>query len=338
MKIRIFNLFLFSLFLLGMTFLKAEAFTFTRNLKMGISGSDVIELQKILNASPDTQISTSGIGSPGQETTYFGLLTHKAVIRYQNKYYSDVLAPAGLSLGSGFVGPLTIKKLNSFSYPPSSNSVQSPSVPSAQTSIVPPQPSFPAETWIYSVMPSQVKAGDNIIIHGREFPKTGLVITMGSEKIASYSFINNNQISIIAPQKLSSGTYTFSFSHPVTKITMPQAAQSVISVKISSNPKVQPRIFSVTPQNVTENDTVTIKGSGFTKNNAIFTLMGEVTGISSSDGTTLTFKPSQLSRISTLDKVRTKIGTQQTGGIQLHVGVLNEGGFTTDAVYLMLNQ
>ncbi|MBI2120628.1 MAG: peptidoglycan-binding protein [Parcubacteria group bacterium] len=87
--------------------------TFTRNLKIGNSGADVLALQKILNRNIDTQIASTGPGSPGNETSYFGPLTKAAVIKFQEKYVVEILAPFELTSGTGFVGAATRKVLNS---------------------------------------------------------------------------------------------------------------------------------------------------------------------------------------------------------------------------------
>ncbi len=85
----------------------ADASEFFRNLKQGDRGEDVRALQKILNEDPVTLISTTGPGSYGQETDYFGAKTYDAVVRFQQKYRQNVLIPAGLTAPTGFVGPLT---------------------------------------------------------------------------------------------------------------------------------------------------------------------------------------------------------------------------------------
>lgn len=85
----------------------ASAYSFTRDLTLGSEGEDVRQLQILLNQKAATQVSYSGVGSPGQETTHFGPKTQAAVIRYQNLFASKILTPVGLSVGTGYVGGST---------------------------------------------------------------------------------------------------------------------------------------------------------------------------------------------------------------------------------------
>ena len=84
---------------------------FTLNHKMGDRGGEVKNIQKFLNANGFT-VAAAGPGSPGNETDYFGPATKAAVIKFQNAYASEILAPVGLTHGTGYWGPSTRAKAN----------------------------------------------------------------------------------------------------------------------------------------------------------------------------------------------------------------------------------
>lgn len=85
---------------------------FTKQLSLGMYDPEVAQLQRILNQSADTQVASYGAGSPGEETDFFGERTRVAVIRFQNKYASSILAPMGLTYGTGAVGVATRAQLH----------------------------------------------------------------------------------------------------------------------------------------------------------------------------------------------------------------------------------
>ena len=87
-------------------------FSFVHNLQIGMSSLDIKHLQIVLNSDLETRLAELGVGSPGQETFLFGNLTKVAVIKFQEKYSSEILTPWGLSSGNGFIGSTTREKLN----------------------------------------------------------------------------------------------------------------------------------------------------------------------------------------------------------------------------------
>ena len=81
---------------------------FTKSFSMGSNGSDIRRLQQLLNSDPDTKITASGAGSPGNETDRFGSLTKAALIKFQIKYN---IVKSLKDIGAGTLGPKTRAKL-----------------------------------------------------------------------------------------------------------------------------------------------------------------------------------------------------------------------------------
>mgnify|MGYP001588834260 FL=1 len=76
----------------------------SRTLRRGMRGDDVKAMQRIL--------ISAGFLTSLSDTGTFGPATHKAVIKFQEAYASELLTPVGLTKGSGIAGPGTRKKLN----------------------------------------------------------------------------------------------------------------------------------------------------------------------------------------------------------------------------------
>ncbi|KKU76950.1 MAG: hypothetical protein UY03_C0023G0017 [Parcubacteria group bacterium GW2011_GWA2_47_64] len=84
-----------------------DGFRFERTLRVGSQGDDARYLQILLNRDNETRVNAPGlIGGAGAETGYFGLATKNAVGKFQFKYASEVLAPAGLSKSTGVMATL----------------------------------------------------------------------------------------------------------------------------------------------------------------------------------------------------------------------------------------
>ncbi|MFH1424004.1 MAG: ABC transporter substrate-binding protein [Candidatus Nealsonbacteria bacterium] len=91
---------------------KTVSTEFKSDLKSGSKGTEVTALQTCL-------AQESEIYPDGQITGYFGAQTKEAVIRFQEKYKESILAPGGLTQGTGTVSKNTRAKLNEIcSQPP----------------------------------------------------------------------------------------------------------------------------------------------------------------------------------------------------------------------------
>lgn len=97
--------------------------TFTRNLTVGVVGEDVKCLQKFLNDGGFSVLSSTGAGSPGNETTYFGSRTQAAVAKWQ--------AANGIAPAVGYFGPISRAKYASIlAVSPAPTPTPTPTVPS----------------------------------------------------------------------------------------------------------------------------------------------------------------------------------------------------------------
>ncbi len=94
----------------GLTNQQATKYIFKRSFGIKQNSVDVRELQKFLNHKGFV-ISPSGAGSPGNETTYFGIATKKALMKFQEKYLQEI----GISNATGYFGASTRWFVNNIS-------------------------------------------------------------------------------------------------------------------------------------------------------------------------------------------------------------------------------
>ena len=89
------------------------SFSFQTNMQYGDTKfPDVNYLQTFLNQDSRTSLGDSGPGSLNETTSYFGQKTKEAVMRFQQLFAAEILAPAKLSAPNGVFGPLTRSKAN----------------------------------------------------------------------------------------------------------------------------------------------------------------------------------------------------------------------------------
>lgn len=141
-------------------------YVFTANLKAGMRNAEVRNLQKVLNAYPQTMVAASGAGSVGMETDYFGAATKAAVIKFQNLHMSDVLTPAGLAAGNGNVFALTRAMLNQIC-----NGSTTPTTPTTPTT-----------------------SGNVSVMLAANQPTNVLVAGQATARLADFSFTGNGTV------------------------------------------------------------------------------------------------------------------------------------------------
>lgn len=281
-------------------FLFAATEDFTRTLYLGMRGSDVRELQKVFNADTETRIGETGPGSAGSETDYFGPATKRALIKFQEKYSGEILAPLGLPSGTGVFGAKTRAKANLLKNSPR---VATPlSVPKGAVIVM-----FPSQ---YSGKPGTV-----ITISGAGFTATDNTIYFGDghavEKASSWS---GQTITFKIPA-IPKGNYSL-----FVKNARGESNKDAFFV-VTDGVTPEPKIESLSPARVARGGVVTIKGSGFVSTgNTVRTGTNIFENVSSADGNSLSFI------IPTNVLMATTSTSAKKASIPLWVFVVNEDG------------
>ncbi len=99
-----------------------EITEFTSRMEQGSQSSEVRALQTCLANPP---AGGPDVYPEGKITGYFGTQTKAAVIRFQEKYANDILAPWGFTQGTGIVSNTTRAKLNEICFKKTQDTVLS---------------------------------------------------------------------------------------------------------------------------------------------------------------------------------------------------------------------
>lgn len=274
----------------------------SRNVHIGMSGSDVKLLQEVLNRDKETRLADTGPGSLGNETQYFGQVTKAAVVRFQEIYKNEVLTPVGLTSGSGFVGTFTRAKMLALcKSPQASGTPVLPVVPVAPPVVTPTTPATTplAEVTTASLarpalfksdvpvlmFPSTYSAprGTTVGISGVGLASSGNIVHLDNYAIASTTIEKNGSLSFVIPVDAPLGEHELWVSS--------SKGNTNKTFFIVTEPKVAPPVVTgFTPTEGFYGTIVTVTGTGFLlEGNEVRISYGVIKDIPSIDGKTLQF-------------------------------------------------
>ena len=326
---------------------KAECAHFSRALKLGMSGEDVRFLQVTLNTDIRTQISESGNGSPGHESNYFGSKTKIAVQKFQELYKDETLTPAGLAIGNGFVGQFTRNKLTKYCgehtkgvstipvkdtvsplTPPLSTTTNNP-MQSALLIAGPTGTTSGANVLPYIISPENyaVPQGGKLVIYGGGFTPTGNTIIVGNTRYAGISPTYMGALEVQIPSDAPTGKFDLKF--------MNQKGESNKTFIVITTPNsVAPKVKGFSPSTGVVGTKVTITGENFSKEwNDIVVGANRVSGVASSDGTTLTF----IATLPIPTSSSTKVSVKTSPSMPLWFYVVSPSGISDASVFTIIS-
>lgn len=306
-----------------------SAQTINNNLTLGSKGEEVSTLQKFL-------VAEGYLSMPlGVSYGYFGLLTRKAVANWQENN--------GVSPALGYFGPISRSVFNKNATSIEAGSASSVPIP-ASIPVPVSLPTSPQQNLtsndnedspralgmmanrisLFRASPFEVRSGDTISLDGSGFSKTLNKVYFNGGNSVTTTSANGAIMDVVVPS-LSNGEYELSVENVFGSSANPDIK---IKIKVTDNPEPPPQITSAS----ISGDTVTLLGTGFTSSNKIFTTFGDSSGSISSNGTSLSFSLSSLSRYNQVKKFT--LGNYQA---ILFIFVQNEHGMNKEPYQLNLN-
>ncbi|TSC61455.1 MAG: hypothetical protein G01um101448_341 [Parcubacteria group bacterium Gr01-1014_48] len=297
---------------------------FTRNLSLGSQGEDVRQLQIVLNKDSRTHVKEIGPGSSGNETTYFGPATKAAVIKFQELYMAEILTPAGLTSGSGFVGEKTRAKLTNMTGA-MANQTQSVS------KYIPPEADISKQqsdlftqdsdaVYISGLSDVEVKRGGSLTLMGSGYDAVKNTVRIGERSIPNIPSLDGATLTFTVPVDLPIDKHYVTVQNAKGKESDP-----MLFVVIKDNP-TRPLIQALSPSEGPYGQKIIITGQNFsaTKND-ILSSYAIIEDIPSPDGKTLTFEVLPFPEIPEL-----QVGVDLKKGFELplYFYVVNENGIS----------
>ena len=315
-----------------------QDFRFNKTLKQGDTVSpDVSYLQFILNQNADTRIAESGAGSLGNLTNYFGSLSKSAVMRFQEKYRSEILTPANIQNPTGIVAERTRNKLNqilsaifggsSYSTVKSTNSL-TPFTNQNSTSNTTKRP--PVISSFSTYKPS---SGQLMSIFGVQFHPTQNTLYLGSNNIGNYASLDNGtKITFKIPANLETGSYEVglinTYGTTSTGFLYLNVVKQPTTSSVQTFEPVLTAQYPTTSKNM--NDVIYLSGDNFAFNNTLETSLGNIT-IRSTNRKTMSFIPSELPNYMEAFK------KYKGQSINLLIRVRNENGLSKNQLVHLIN-
>ncbi|MFH1454823.1 MAG: hypothetical protein ABIF22_00650 [bacterium] len=329
---------------------------FTKNLTVSSYGTDVMALKKIISLEFNTTLDTSAT---------FTSNTTNDVKKLQEKYAREILAPLGLTSGTGIVGPSTRKKLNlilnnilvpkkaSGNQVVNNNSSSTTSSNSSSKTVVEisPIPAVPpiankidsfAPTIMFEAYPIKVIAGQLTTLAWNTSNADGrceITSKDSSGKIFKGTIDSSGQTSIDPINKTT--TYTIVCYN---KYGIPGSKSVLVEVIDSSKTAIQPivyaqmpKITSISPSSANRGDTVTIIGSSFVSTSTVIFDGIKIDNnlVTSKSSSSISFKiPEYTYCLSAYCPSPTIDTTVETGGRKI-IQVSNTNGFSNDFAFTL---
>ena len=265
-----------------------QNFIFSRNLRIGDNVEDVKQLQKILNSYSKTIVSNNGYGSFGNETTYFGKLTLDAVIRFQNLYREEIVGNDTSFVGTGYVGPLTRKKLNELT---TNNKQQTTNtqLPENQNQKFQNSDLQPLTNKLFLQPPqvlnfSKIEAapGDTVEITGWYFTKNNSIYFYYKKIVENLESSEGKNLKFIVPSSVELGKYNIWIENERGN-SRNQIKEKFFTV--TPDPTNPPTFNSTSVISVSSlGDVIILRGDNFESSNEVWSSLGNLGGVVSNGG------------------------------------------------------